>query len=186
MSPDADRQRFEQLVRETRDELLAYALRRSANAEDAADVVSETYLIAWRKLQSVPRSAAARFWLLGVARNVLRRGAQRQRSSEALIARLKEEPADVVRVDLAGSEDRRVRTLRASLKSLSAGDHELLTLYAWEGLTPKEIAKVTGLSANVVRVRLHRARRRLLQRLAQPRTTSAEGMTTVKSAEAQS
>jgi len=176
MSSAADRRRFEQLVRETRDELLAYALRRSANAEDAADVVSETYLIAWRKLQAVPQSEGARFWLLGVARNVLRRGAQRQRSSEALIARMKEQITDPARVDLPGSEDWRVRALGASLKSLSAGDHELLTLYAWEGLTPKEIAKVTGLSANVVRVRLHRSRSRLLQRLTQPRTPSAENM----------
>jgi DNA-directed RNA polymerase specialized sigma24 family protein len=36
---------FEQLVRETRDDLLAYAIRRTADAEDAADVLSETYLI---------------------------------------------------------------------------------------------------------------------------------------------
>lgn len=67
MSSGADRRRFEQLVRETRGELLKYALRRAANAEDAADIVAETYLIAWRKLDAVPRGAGARFWLFRVA-----------------------------------------------------------------------------------------------------------------------
>jgi RNA polymerase sigma-70 factor (ECF subfamily) len=36
---------------------------------------------------------------------------------------------------------------------------------AWEGLTPRQIATVMGTSANVVRVRLHRARARLKQQL---------------------
>lgn len=45
---------FEQLVRETRSDLLAYALRRAASREDAADVLAETYLIAWRKLEKIP------------------------------------------------------------------------------------------------------------------------------------
>ena len=44
-------------------------------------------------------------------------------------------------------------------------DREILTMTAWEGLTPKQIARVMGMSANVVRVRLHRARARLKQEL---------------------
>jgi RNA polymerase sigma-70 factor (ECF subfamily) len=51
--------RFEQLFRNTRHDLLAYAVRRSQSADDAADVVAETFLIAWRKLDSIPHGEAA-------------------------------------------------------------------------------------------------------------------------------
>lgn len=189
MSSGADRRRFEQLARETHGELLKYALRRSANAEDAADVVSETYLIAWRRLEAVPRGASARFWLFAVARNVVLRGAEHQRASHALIERLQQkhtEQADQIQVEVAGSDDRLVRALRAGLASLPPDEYELVTLSVWEGLTPKEIARVTGLSANVVRVRLHRTRRRLLQRLEQTRTRSAARTTTGERVEARS
>jgi DNA-directed RNA polymerase specialized sigma24 family protein len=71
---------FEQLFRNTRSDLLAYILRRSRNAEDAADVLAETYLIAWQKLEKVPKGERTRLWLFGVARNLLMKGASRRHS----------------------------------------------------------------------------------------------------------
>src|SRR5581483_12232500 len=59
--------RFEQLVADTSPDLLAFALRRAKSPEDAADVVAETFLIAWRKLDKLPPGAEARLWLFGVA-----------------------------------------------------------------------------------------------------------------------
>jgi RNA polymerase sigma-70 factor (ECF subfamily) len=177
MSADHDaaaRLLFEQLVNETRADLLAYALRRSATPEDAADVISETYLIAWRKLENIPPGDSARLWLFGVAANVLRRGAERHRSSEALIARLRAEPPDTTQIDPLTREDRTIRALRAGLASLPPKDREILTLTAWEGLTPKQIAAVTGLPTGIVRVRLHRARSRLRRRLSCTQTTTLD------------
>lgn len=176
MTVDDERESFEQLVNQTRADLLAYALRRSATPEDAADVISETYLIAWRKLEKVPAGDGARLWLFGVAANVLRRGAEHQRSSEALIERLRNEPSNAVQDEPAAHEDQTSRVLRAGLARLPARDREILTLTAWEGLTPKQIAAATGLPTRVVRVRLHRARARLARRLAQikPNTLDAE------------
>src|SRR4051794_41828077 len=49
-------------------DVLAYALRRSPEAEDAADVVAETFLIAWRRLADVPEGDDERLWVYGVAR----------------------------------------------------------------------------------------------------------------------
>jgi len=170
MSREAEAARFEQLVRDTRADLLAYALRRAASPEDAADVISETYLIAWRKLDRIPPGDRARLWLFGVAANVLRRGAERHRSSEALIERLRREPFSEEGRDRAVEpEAGSTRALRAALMSLSPADREILTLTAWEGLTPKQIGAVMGLSTGVVRVRLHRARARLRRRLGDAR-----------------
>src|ERR1019366_8412957 len=121
MSPSrqtADRLLFEELVHETRDDLLAYAMRRAASPEDAADVLSETYLIAGHKLEQVPPGDSARLWLFGVAANVLRRGAQRQRSSQALIERLPPAAQDAGENETGGREDRTVRALRAGLAGL--------------------------------------------------------------------
>ncbi len=52
-----------------------------------------------------------------------------------------------------------------ALATIPSIDQEILTLTSWDGLKPHEIATVLGLSPNVVRVRLHRARARLRKAL---------------------
>jgi RNA polymerase sigma-70 factor (ECF subfamily) len=169
---------FEQLFRDTRTDLLAYILRRSRNAEDAADVLAETYLIAWQKLDRVPKDERARLWLFGVARNLLMKGASRHRSGNALVERLAAElrSADPAHFPV---EDERRDALRTVLAALPVRDREILTMTAWEGLTPKQIAVVMGTSANIIRVRLHRARTRLKRQLdpERPVTRCAERVT---------
>jgi len=155
---------FERLFRETRTDLLAYLLRRTAEPEDAADLLAETYLVAWGKIDAVPQGEQARLWLFGVARNLLLKGATRRRSRHVLAERLAVELRGAVRPYDAAAEDER-GALRAALSALSDRDREIVTLTAWEGLTPRAIAAITGSSANVVRVRLHRARARLRREL---------------------
>ncbi|MEV0615301.1 sigma-70 family RNA polymerase sigma factor [Nonomuraea sp. NPDC050404] len=153
--------RFEELYGASYRPLLGYALRRCPDPDDAADVVAETYLIAWRRLAEVPRGDEARLWLFGVARKVLanqRRGERRhERRTEALRAQLAASPLVAESPDLS--------QMGQVFKSLPEDDRELLALVAWERLSPGEIAKVLGVSANVVRVRLYRARRRFARRL---------------------
>ena len=73
------RDTFEVLYRSTCDDLLRYLVRRCRDAEEAADLLAETYLTAWGKLNAVPDGEAARLWLFGVARNLLLRSARRRR-----------------------------------------------------------------------------------------------------------
>jgi RNA polymerase sigma-70 factor, ECF subfamily len=155
-----DRAAFEHLFRATRADLLAYLLRRSPTAEDAADVLAETYLVAWRRLDRIPDGDRARLWLFGVARNLLLKSAGRRRSAGRLVERLAGELRAAQPLH-ARVEDERGELIRAALDALPERDREILTLTAWEGLTPKQIGVVIGTSANVVRVRLHRARARL-------------------------
>jgi RNA polymerase sigma-70 factor (ECF subfamily) len=165
---------FEDLFARTRADLLGYLLRRAGNAEDAADLLAETYLIAWRKLDYVPPGAQARLWLFGVARNLLMRGASRRRSADALLERLASKLRTAQRPAEAadGADGKLVRDV---LAGLNERDREILTLTAWEGLTPAEIAVATGTSANLVRVRLHRARARIKRQLTGPRKGLASG-----------
>src|SRR2546426_9890454 len=66
-----EQERFERLVHENSRAILAYAIRRTKRPEDAADVLSEVLLIAWRRLEDVPRGREARLWLFGVGRRVI-------------------------------------------------------------------------------------------------------------------
>lgn len=156
-------QRFSRLYCETRDEILAYLVRRARSMEDAADALSETYVAVWRKLDDLPAGDQARLWLFGAARNELRMAARQQRANDGLIVELAGELHAAYSEDAcaADSED----TLSQAICNLSPLDREILTLTAWEELTPRDIATVLGISANVVRVRLHRARRELRLRL---------------------
>jgi len=51
--------------------------------------------------------------------------------------------------------------LKNALAVLAEEDRELLTMIAWDGLSPTEAAAVLGIEPGAARVRLHRARRRL-------------------------
>ncbi|NJP90559.1 sigma-70 family RNA polymerase sigma factor [Nonomuraea sp. FMUSA5-5] len=164
MGADPER-RFEELYASSYRPLLGYALRRCPDPDDAADVVAETFMVAWRRIEEVPQGDEARLWLFGVARKVLanqRRGERRhEQRTAALRAQLAASP---LVAELPGED---FSQLGQVFRSLPEDDRELLALVAWERLSPSEIAKVLGTSANVVRVRLYRARRRFARRLAE-------------------
>jgi RNA polymerase sigma factor (sigma-70 family) len=157
--------RYGHLYRDQGRAILAYALRRVEDPEDAADVVAETFLVAWRRLDEVPVDAEARLWLFGVARRVIANlhRAERRRT------RLGERLAESLRTDLASRPTptgEAAEVLRA-MAGLSEDDRELLLLVSWEGLAPAQAAKVLGVSSLAARSRLHRARRRLRNLLEQ-------------------
>ncbi|MFI6515718.1 RNA polymerase sigma factor [Spirillospora sp. NPDC050679] len=163
--PDERQRRFEQVYAAHRTKILGYAMRRTADPQDAADVLAETFLIAWRKLDDVPRGEAARLWLYGVARRVLANHHRGERRRSALVGDL----AGQLRIDLAAHRAPRpegdLAAIAAAFGELSEDDRELLALVGWEGLDHGEIATVLGCSRNAVRIRLHRARRRFARGL---------------------
>jgi RNA polymerase sigma-70 factor (ECF subfamily) len=159
---DAAEAQFARLYADYSRDVLAYALPRAAGSDDAADVVAETFLVAWRRARDIPPGAEARLWLLGVARRVLanqRRGdGRRTRLAERLQDQLRDAP-----VTQPSASD---RTVLRALERLSEDDRELLLLAGWEELNSSQIARVLDISAVAVRTRLHRARRRLRAELA--------------------
>jgi RNA polymerase sigma-70 factor (ECF subfamily) len=157
-SRSADEDTFRQVYAAGFDPLLAYALRRVEQPEDAADVVAETFLIAWRRRSEMPDGHETRLWLYGVARRVLanhhRGGIRRERLGERLRQRLTGATRD------PGSDVPERLAVRAALARLGDLDREVLMLTAWEGLQPQEAAAVLQVSAATVRTRLSRARAR--------------------------
>jgi RNA polymerase sigma-70 factor (ECF subfamily) len=153
-----DEAQLELLFRRHYRDVAAY-VRRRASPDLVEDVVAETFLVAWRRLDEVP--VDARPWLLGVARKTLatqRRSVARRRS---LLTRLEAFPSQ-------GEPDEQPTGLGVveALMRLSETDREAITLVAWDGLSPSEAALVVGQSPVAFRVRLHRAKQRLRRRLA--------------------
>ena len=166
VQPPQDRQeesRFRQLYEEHGREILAYALRRVEDPDDAADVLADTFLVAWRRAGDVPAGDEARLWLYGVARRVLANRRRGDRRRQRLDKRLRAEVATAPGEHLHAEESAQVL---AALARLEPADRELIRLAAWEELGPKEIASVLGISAVAARSRLHRARQRLRHQLA--------------------
>jgi RNA polymerase sigma-70 factor (ECF subfamily) len=151
--------RFDRIYAEHGRAVLAFALRRTTHAQDAADVVAEVFLVAWRRLDDVPSGEGGRLWLYGVARHALANQERSERRRVRLAERLRRElPAAVQSVPPPAPE---TGTIRAALGRLGSEDREILRLAGWEELTPGEIATVLGISQVAARSRLHRARRRL-------------------------
>jgi RNA polymerase sigma factor (sigma-70 family) len=149
--------RFERLYAQYGRAVLAYAVRRAA-PDDAADVVAETFLVAWRRLDDVPVQDT-RLWLYGVARRVLANQQRSERRRLRLADRLRCELPAVL--ETAPGLDSHTGPVQAALEQLGPEDREVLRLSAWEELTAVEISTVLGVSQVAVRSRLHRARRRL-------------------------
>ncbi|MFI6497376.1 RNA polymerase sigma factor [Nonomuraea typhae] len=172
--------RFEAVYQQTYGQITAYVARRCASPQDAADVVAETFTVAWRRVDELPGGEEATLWLYGVARKVL---ANHHKTAGRRLARnvaLDTEMADLYAA--APDEGDGVAAVSAVFRTLPDDDRELLALVAWEGLEREEIARVLGLSRNAVRVRLHRARKRFARALekAGVRETRAERLMPVE------
>lgn len=147
---------FDALYAAHRDDVWRYFRRRTAS--DHEDLVTEVFLVAWRRRADVPAGEPLP-WLYGVARRVLanhRRAGDRRDALEQRAAA----HAETVTPDLADAVGLRTDLARA-LAGLSEHDRELVLLVAWEGLTVTEAAAALGCRRGTAAVRLHRARRRL-------------------------
>lgn len=165
--------RFEAIFRSCYPRVLAYVLRRTEGREVAEEIVSETFLIAWRRLEALPLEPLP--WLLGTARKVVghRRRSERRRAAHLTVSSLEgvevADPETPVAERLARRE-----SLAVAFAALPDRDREILALVAWEGLAPREGAQVLGCSAATFSLRLHRARRRLSKELAANGHSSGE------------
>lgn len=154
---------LEVLFRLHADELFAYAARR-VGREVASEVTATTFRIAMEREPSFDSSLGEpRPWLYGIASNVIRshrRTESRHLRALAREARRWESVSDgqaevVDRVDA----QRVLVGVLVELAALPAEDRDVMTLFAWEGLSYNDIAAALGIPVGTVRSRLHRVRR---------------------------
>ena len=153
MAGTADRERrFEDLVANVRPDLERY-LRRRTDPATAEDILGDVLVVLWRRADEIPDDGVLP-WCYGIARGCLANDRRRARRRLALVARLgRERLPEPARADDPALAD--------ALAAMSPADREVLTLWAWEDLAPREIAVVLGTTSNAISIRLHRARARL-------------------------
>lgn len=156
------RSRFRSLYESTFRDIYAYVARSQGTGSDTDDVVAETYLAAWRRINDVPASPEDRLWMYGVARNTLARFQRTRQRRSHLFSRLSTQPGPVVR--FIESDSRHPEVLEA-VSHLPNREREVVQLIYWDGLSQDEAAAVLGCSVNALRIRLHRAKERLSRRL---------------------
>ncbi len=144
------------------DAVRRYVVRRQSSAL-VDEAIAETFLVAWRRLDEVPDRMLP--WLLGVARRVLadqRRAVRRRRSLSERLHLVAQ--ADGVTRDWEPPGGL-TPELAAALAALTEHEREALLLVAWDELSAADAARVAGCSVAAFRVRLHRARQRVADRL---------------------
>ena len=166
-APSVNETRFNEVFVAYHDEIWKYAMRRCAY-DDAVNIVSDTFLTAWRRVQDIPAGDDARLWLYKVASHCVANYQRGKRRYLRLVTRLadKPPPASTAGIDgLASDHD----DLHHALAQLSRGDQELLRLLTWEELSHEQIATVLGITANAVALRARRARNNLRSKLGDQR-----------------
>ena len=152
---NGDRGAFDRLVERYRTDAVAAALGLLGDREEAQDAVQQAFLSAWTGLASLREGDRFRAWLGGILYRVcleLRRRHARKRRLDLTappVPRLSEPLGEVVRETLA----------------LAPEFRDVLTLFYLQGLTIEELAPLLCITPGNAKVRLHRARRMLRERL---------------------
>lgn len=147
------------MVHQHRRALVRYGLRRLEEPADVDDLVADTFVAAWRRLDSAPERSVELFWLYGIARRVLAnqtRGRTRSLRLEVRLAAERQIDNDEPRFDESD-----LAALMRALARLSPDEREVVELAYWERLSYREIGLVVDCSEKNAGVRLSRARNKL-------------------------
>lgn len=145
--------------------LLGYFARRVEPREDAADLLSETLMVAWRRMDRVPSDEeGARMWMFATARRVLANWTRGQRHRTALCYELRDQMATVTGV-VASDQ---ALDVRQAVRSLPRNQRELIALVHWDGFTIPDAARLLQVRESTARGRYQRAKTSLQAALADP------------------
>ncbi|MEV8634686.1 RNA polymerase sigma factor [Streptosporangium sp. NPDC051023] len=156
---------FSELFDEHAQAIYRYAARTTGDWAAAEDVVSLTFLEAWRlRGRLEPEGDSVVPWLFGIATNVLRNKTRATRRHRAALSRIPPgDPVPDFADELVGrfEDAQRVEAAHTALAQLSSTDREIITLCVWAGLDYAGTAEALGIPVGTVRSRLSRARTRL-------------------------
>lgn len=155
-----DPEAFEELVIRTQRQVFTLAHRVVGDRAEAEDVAQEAYLRVFRSLGGFREDARFETWLYRVVTNAALTHLKRRGRFGDLLRDPEEDPAPVVE-DRASDEVVRQDEVQRALEALSPGMRTTVVLKDVYGLSCKEIGQEMGLSEGAVKVRLHRARKRL-------------------------
>ena len=140
-----------------------YAAWLSRDQSIAEDVVQEALLRAWKSLDALREETSAKQWLLTIVRRENARYFERKRLETVDIDNLTASQAALLAVE----DDDELDDMRQAIYGLDDDYREPLVLQVLMGFSTNEIAEQMGLKQGAVLTRLHRARARLKEKMAQ-------------------
>ena len=147
-------------------------LARRVGSSRADDLASATFVVAFERRHGFREAAtSARPWLFGIATNLLRNELRSEQRALSAIARV---ASDAGRGDPDHGPVESM-DLPALLAGLDSDHRDVLVLFAWEGLSYREIAVALGVPVGTIRSRLARARAHLRAQRDQPGTVVRDG-----------
>ncbi len=160
----ADKQkRYEALVHALHADLYRYALWLVRDKSVAEDILQETFLRAWRSLDSLKDEKAAKAWLITILRRENARRFERKQFNLVDMDDM-QLPGD----SLSMETQQQHGELRALMAGLATEYREPLLLQVLFGFSGEEIAQQLNLNKNTVMTRLFRARNQIKEQLEQP------------------
>lgn len=164
---DGERELFELIVRRHNQRLFRTIRSIVRSAERAEEVLQRTYVSAWRRLETFEGRAPLVAWLSRIAVRAAEgylRDERRRSGVEPQVEELDTSSTQPGPVDAFAAEELRVR-LEEAVSGLPAEYRSVFVLRVSEQLSTAEVASLLRISANAVKVRLHRARDQLRGRL---------------------
>jgi RNA polymerase sigma-70 factor, ECF subfamily len=176
---DGDRQAFDELVRRTYVDTYTLAVRLTANEEDARDVVQEAYLRAWKGIKRFRGDAQFSTWLYRITANAAYTLVQKRRRRRTEPLETVDEPVEVAvgaQPEAAAESALLLEQLSAAVAELPPKLRAIVVLKDVYGLSHEDIAEELGISIAAAKVRLHRARKKLRDRLFEEQGRSAHAV----------
>lgn len=153
-----ERRAFEELFHRYGGRLTGYFVRVTGNAELSRDMVQQTFLHVHRARADFEHGRPFRPWFYTIASNVRREHFRRlsRKPESAYEPERHGEPSLGPEVTTASD-----RVVRRALAQLDLPQREVVLLHWYEGLTFREIGDVVGASTSAVKVRAHRAYKKI-------------------------
>jgi RNA polymerase sigma-70 factor (ECF subfamily) len=151
---------FDELVELTNRQVYTLALRLVSDRHEAEDVAQEAYLRAYRSLRGFRGDARFETWLYRIVSNVAMTHLRRRGRFGDLLSEGQEMPTEAPRSE-PGEDSLEDTEVKRALSQLPHGQRVVVVLKDVYGFSCQEIADQVGVSEGAVKVRLHRARRRL-------------------------
>ena len=161
---------FLELYQPHHQKLLSYCESILKDPVDAQDLVSETVLIAYEQLGKLKKEASFKYFLFGIARNLIRR-LQRRKKFWGIFSSEQAESISI-RPSVEANED--IQLLYQALEQLPLVQKEALILFEISGYNIKEIAEIQQSSITAIKSRLSRGRQKLGKILSTEKTLAYE------------
>ncbi len=156
---------FEEVVNQYQTDLINFHYRFVGNRFEAEDLAQETFIKAYRKMDTLKEQGKLKSWLFSIARNTVIDFFRKNKNRAILLdSAILENIAETTAVDfqdrIANAE--MSRELELCIEQLVREDRAIIKLLYYEGFSYKEISEMLGINQNTLKSRLHRARKVLL------------------------